>query len=85
MSRAVKRYRKKPVIVEAIQWNGQNHAEIEGWSGRRVTCGRLWATIETNEGEMLGEIGDWIIRGVKGEFYPCKPDVFAMTYKEVSP
>lgn len=84
------KYRKKPVVVEAVQWDGSiegpNGADaIEQWSGK-TAC---WADsnletrifIKTLEGEMRADPGDWIIRGVKGEFYPCKPDIFAATYE----
>lgn len=97
------RFRKKPVIIEAmllsadttatrggLSANDRAHATIAGWMfangfhafrvhGDRRPFGLL---IETLEGDMLADPGDWIIRGVKGEFYPCKPDIFAATYDE---
>ena len=88
---AEKKYRKKPVVIEAMQWDGsiQSADEIEAWSGK-TAC---WADsnletrifVATLEGEMRAAPGDWIIRGVKGEFYPCKPDIFAATYEAVEP
>ncbi len=89
-----KRYRKKPVIVEAVQlrwdtWSEMcDHADVgqldEGHpQGRILSDDRIGLDIPTLEGVMIGEEGDWIIRGVKGEFYPCKPDIFEMTYEEV--
>lgn len=92
----VKRYRKKPVEVAAVQNDGTWRTIID-WldalSGGRVSIpigsrpaitrnddGTL--NIETLEGTMRAEVGDWIICGVEGEFYPCKPDVFAKTYEE---
>ena len=58
------KYRKKPVVIEAIRLN------------RRIK-------VETLEGTMTGEVGDFLITGVKGEQYPCKPDIFKMTYELV--
>lgn len=84
------RYRKKPVVVEAIQWTGFNYTESEVFMGERLTEGKYEGgpgpysvstkIISTLEGEMRCAPADWIIKGVKGEFYPCKPDVFAQTY-----
>lgn len=78
------RFRKKPVVIEAIQWTGDNHDEI-AFLGH-VNRGAIQRVdralpIKTLEGEMLAEVGDWIIRGIKGELYPCKPDIFAATYE----
>lgn len=80
------KFRKKPVVIEAILWDGDAHAanmflgEAYGinWKYADDNAAIL---IPTLEGEMRGEVGDWIIKGVKGEFYPCKPDVFAATYE----
>ena len=78
-------YRKKPVEIEAVLWDG-DLTTIEGIQSRS-TCARVWqylgdngVIIETLEGNMRANVGDWIIRGVKGELYPCKPDIFAATY-----
>lgn len=73
------RYRKRPVVVEAVQWDGtEEHAKtIE------IVRGALGLGIRTLEGFMLASPGDWIITGVKGERYPCKPDIFAATYEPV--
>lgn len=77
------RYRKKPVVIEAIHYSGTDEsiAAISAFAGRvlRVNQGKL--TIETLEGDMTASVGDWIIRGVQGEFYPCKPDIFDATYE----
>lgn len=77
------KYRKKPVIIEAVQWNGSNISEICKFTNRDVShllvCGQLY--IETLEGTHHASVGDYIIKGVKGEFYPCKPDIFAKTYE----
>lgn len=80
------RYRKKPVEIVAHRigddgwpdeiWEGVNRNEIV----LHMDQTPKHVTIKTLEGEMRGELGDYIIRGVKGEFYPCKPDIFAATY-----
>ena len=70
------KYRKKPIVVEAEHWFGQ---PIEGC---KVISDYALA-IPTLEGEMIAQRGDWIITGVKGEKYPCKPDIFDMTYELV--
>lgn len=87
------KYRKKPVIIEAEQWDGnpnlwldknKNKLLIEAYeTGNMVipTDGTL--RIKTLEGTHIASIGDYIIKGVKGEFYPCKPDIFEMTYEKV--
>ena len=81
-------YRKKPVVIEAIQFNGKNAEEIEQWSNNNVKSGpasentstRDYLEIETLEGTMTAQPNDYIIKGVNGEFYPCKPDIFEKTY-----
>jgi len=79
-------YRKRPVVVEAMQFNGEwtgDATEILSWMGR----GGDWDNdshelrINTLEGIMTASKGDFIIKGVAGEFYPCKPDIFAATYE----
>lgn len=78
----IKRYTKKPVTIEAVQWTGRNISDICKFTGRDaghlLSSGQLF--IETLEGYHRAEVGDYIIKGVKGEFYPCKPDIFALTY-----
>lgn len=83
-------FRKKPVVIEAIQipddadsprWSELIRfldAGTAKWTGGNM---RMRIEIETLEGKMLGLPGDWIIRGVKGEFYPCKPEIFYATYE----
>ena len=73
------KYIKKPIAVEAIQWTGKNQEELEAF-GCSFYDGLL--LIITPEGTMEACIGDWIIKGVKGELYPCKPDVFELTYEQ---
>ena len=114
----VKKYRKKPVVIEAAQLTGSDTEcmEVANWvvdngypwlvgnalepetlrerghedDEDQPTAG-LWIDpadgalmIRTLEGDMRASHGDWIIRGVHGEFYPCKPDIFAKTYKETA-
>lgn len=77
-------FRKKPVTIEARQFliPGVNR-ELADWCGGDLGTDAMGPLIEieTLEGQMLARPGDWIIRGVKGEFYPCKPDIFAATYE----
>lgn len=75
------RFRKKPVVIEATQWfkHGDHPAVISG-----TLSGMPVFFIETLEGEMLVSEGDWIITGIKGEMYPCKPDIFEATYEKVT-
>jgi hypothetical protein len=76
------KFRKKPVVIEAVQWDGSNYDEIGDFMELNATLqiGDDFI-IPTLEGEMRASPGDWIIKGVKGEFYPCKPDIFAATYE----
>ena len=80
------KYRKKPVVIEAEQiiagMQGEllSQAIVEG-KARAIEDDTV--LIDTLEGSMIGRPGDWIIRGIKGEFYPCKPDIFAATYEAV--
>lgn len=77
-------YRKKPVEVEAIQWTGLNRAEILNFVGNAASWGDVTGmTISTLEGKHIASEGDYIIKGVAGEFYPCKPDIFRATYEQV--
>lgn len=88
--------RKKPVVVEVVRWTGENLCEIQDFVGSAllihehdVRCGNVFKTIisgisiRTLEGEHIATIGDYIIKGVQGEFYPCKPDIFAETYEVI--
>ena len=79
-----KKYRKKPVIIEAIQWNGENLSEIDQFTRGKVKNHGLVLIIPTLEGDMYASLSDYIIKGVNGEFYPCKPYIFAKTYEEVT-
>ena len=81
------KYRKKPVVIEAVQWNGANHLITETFmkgSGATIDYSQSKLgviQIPALEGVMTAQAGDWIIKGVQGEFYPCKPDIFEQTYE----
>jgi hypothetical protein len=91
------KFRKKPVIIEAVQWNNLNRDEINSFVGKDlklelesetaylagVACPAFSLTIPTLEGDMKALPGDWIIKGIKGEFYPCKPDIFQQSYEKI--
>lgn len=80
------RYRKKPVEIEARRLAKGKFTELCAWcKGQLVMDGRKYygVSISTLEGTMLAEEGDWIIQGIAGEFYPCKPDIFEKTYELV--
>lgn len=83
------RFRKKPVEIEAVKFDGWNWAECYQFMSDEVLFfpqvleEREYIKIETLEGTMTASRGDWIIKGVNGEFYPCKPDIFAKTYELV--
>ncbi|MDG7772353.1 hypothetical protein OK578_05735 [Streptococcus pneumoniae] len=77
------KYRKKPVVVEAVQWNGNNYKEVIDFAENKIwfdALGNIW--IATLEGDMVAKKGDYIIKGVQGEYYPCKLDIFAETYEK---
>ena len=82
------KYRKKPVVIEAMQFTEENKNRCFNF----ITCNHCadWdendkptIQIQTLEGVMTARLGDWIIRGVGGEFYPCKPDIFEQTYEAI--
>lgn len=89
----MKKYRKKPVIIEAIQWDGKNFDAImqfmNEYHGHKLNYENAEEyslktgiiSIKTLEGTMQALPGDWIIKGIKGEFYPYKPDIFEQTYE----
>lgn len=90
----MKKYRKKPVVIEAVQWPGFVNQELSDELGitRRETASKTvkcnfdlfcHGNIPTLEGHHIVCPKDWIIRGIKGELYPCKPDIFEATYEEV--
>lgn len=80
------KYRKKPVVIEAIQWDGEDNTlnELARFIGKDIyldVCSQF--TIETLEGDMQASLFDYIVKGIKGEIYPCKPDIFEATYELV--
>jgi hypothetical protein len=79
-------YRKKPVVIEAVHYEGAFPMEFlrDAENVRSAGDGSGALEIETLEGIMRADVGDWIIRGVQGELYPCKPDIFAATYEPVA-
>lgn len=80
------KFRKKPVVIDAVLWDGTEEVgrKLRAWSDHRVRHhGGTSIFIETLEGSMEAKIGDWIIRGVKGEFYPVKDEIFRQTYEAV--
>lgn len=85
------KFRKKPIVVDAIQFDGKNHKEIYAWVDSFEGESEILMfddyyekiTIDTLEGSMETHPGDWIIRGVAGEYYPCKPEIFEATYERV--
>jgi hypothetical protein len=98
----MRRYRKKPVVIEAVIWEGKPRPMFDFLTGTEnetmVDRGRNFhidfnvhsgvgglgaLVIHTLEGDMVANMGDYIIKGVNGEFYPCKPDIFCKTYEEV--
>lgn len=85
----VAKYKKKPVVIEAIQYTQNNIEEVFKFclnkvkrTGNHITTGDI--VISTLEGEMTAKIGAWIIKGIQGEFYPCKPDIFEKTYDTIN-
>ena len=90
----IMKYRKKPVVIEAVQWNGTNLSDIKEFVGDSLVYDIIdtaWQVgkgkphvlmkIKTLEGDMHVSEGDYIIKGLKGEFYPCKPDIFEKKYE----
>jgi hypothetical protein len=81
------KYRKKPVVIEAIQWTGGNSEEIYSKFPECFNSIIIYHNdaliIKTLEGNMTANDGDYIIKGIKGEFYPCREDIFLATYEKV--
>lgn len=78
------RYKKKPVVVEAEQWKGSNlNCNESLFQSDKVIIKHDGSEflVSTLEGVMTGKMNDWLIRGVNGEFYPCKPDIFEKSYE----
>lgn len=83
----VMKVRKKVVEVEAVQWTGENLGEIVDFCGDRLFFiegkQHTFLYIDTLEGSHVCSLNDYIIKGIKGEFYPCKPDIFEATYERI--
>lgn len=89
------KYRKKPVVIEAVKWMANNFDEVMNFmqefhgnkfnyeNAEELAYKTKELSIRTLEGTMTASNGDWIIKGVSGEFYPCKPDIFEKTYDKV--
>ena len=83
----VRKFKKKPVVISAVQWNGSNVSEVALLGGAREYEQDFMGDdliIHTLEGNMKAGKGDWIIKGVKGELYPCKDDIFKETYEPIN-
>lgn len=92
------KFRKKPIVIEAIQWTGENVEEIKNFTNGQIKYqvaigGSKYGegypqkytslVIPTLEGDHLALRGDWIIKGIKGEYYPCNSSIFQLTYEQV--
>jgi len=87
------KYRKKPVEIEALQWTGENHREMFNFLGGRDTVGKSFyldfdktigaLAIKTLEGWQMPTLDDYIIKGIKGEYYNCREDIFHLTYDKI--
>ena len=80
------KYVKKPIPITAIQWTGENHIELAEFTNGKCLfrVGSPSIKIPTLEGDMGANVGDYIVRGVEGEFYPCRQDIFEKTYEKIS-
>jgi len=83
----MKKYRKKPVVIEAMQFTDKTKDQVHTWVACNTAAdfenGKPVLRIQTLEGIMTASFSDFIIKGVNGEFYPCKPDIFEKTYELV--
>jgi hypothetical protein len=83
------KYKKKPVVIEAFQWDTTDEClDSVDWIYEKLVSGEVGRTtnnlhIKTLEGTMKADVGDYIIKGINGEIYPCKPDIFLKTYEKV--
>jgi len=82
-----RRFRKLPVEVEAVHWDGTNYAEVLEFIGLPhpvPDVGKMSMLLKTDSGHAMVELNDWIIKGIAGEFYPCKSGIFEATYEAVT-
>lgn len=87
----IQKFRKKPVEIEAVQWDGTNYDEVCGFVGEKLEYSNnkddlIIATLEDgpkSQAVHYASLGDWIIEGIQGEFYACKPDIFKETYEKI--
>ena len=79
----IRQYVKRPIAIVAIQWTGNNWTDVRDFISGHYTGINRKIFIHTLEGDMEASAGDFIIKGIKGEFYPCKPDIFEASYEEV--
>lgn len=85
------KYRKKPVVIEAMKFKRETYDDLREFTDRAANClkiprspnGLAECNIDTLEGPLIATEGDYIIKGIQGEFYPCKPDIFEQTYEKV--
>lgn len=79
------KYRKKPIVIDAIQYIGDNKGEIRKFAGNKMSTNTCYdhLTIHTLEGTMTAHVGDWIVKGIKGEFYPVDNIIFELSYEKV--
>ena len=80
----IKKYKKKPIVIEAVQWTGFNKREIDEFIGKCILILSDGCLLLTTLDEVMHVAqNDYILKGIKGEFYPCKPDIFKQTYEEL--
>jgi len=84
---SVRRFRKRPVVIEAVQWTGDNLAELDAFTGLRFRApfqdlAQVFDVLHDTWVKVA--VGQWVIKGVKGEFYPCDDEVLQATYEEVT-
>ena len=77
----IRRFRKLPVVIDTVQLTKDNIGAVAHWCDGTVGGFNAWINIPTKEGVMRADLNDWVVKGVVGEFYPVKPDIFDMTYE----
>ena len=81
----IQRWRKKPIEIDALRLTPTNGLDVSTWCGGQYQPAPNHVLIRTLEGTMQADVGDYVIRGVKGEHYPCKPDIFEASYEPITP